>query len=528
MTADSVEPIGYVDENENFSSKVTVTESTSNLPTPEAWSVSQFLCATSNHFKSIAPFTVYGEISELKEHAHLYFKLKDEHDGSTVDCVMWESGARRLYFRPKIGDRVEVVGRLSLYTKNGAFKFNIIRMRRLGLGTILEKLQFLKNKLEEQGFFSREKRKIPSFVNTVGVITSLEGKAIRDIVTTINHRNNGVHIVIYNALVQGENARKSLVDAISFANEHAYCDVLIIGRGGGSVEDLMAFSDEEVVKAVALSSIPIISAVGHETDQMLTDYAADVRAATPTRAAEFVTAVTKNEIYALLEKKREELTDAILQHYDLLCFHFDKVLKSFKAHDPSLFVDKHSERLSFLMMRSYKAVEGYLYRYTIDLNDMKTRLLSSEPLQMIVHYDVRLRDKVLKLNSAIGGIFNKSLLRLNFSARLGYLDSLIISLQTVYMQRLRNLVLRLEKLDFNEKHKALYTKSLVLISKLEGLNPLNILKRGYTITFDENGQIMDESRLAENTLMITRFSGYETTSRIVDVKKLTVENSNSK
>lgn len=239
--------------------------------------------------ESFSAVAVEGEISNWRPapSGHLYFTLKD--GGAMIQAVMFKGKALRLAFRPKDGMLVRAVGSLSVYAARGQYQLIVDSMSLAGEGELLLMLEERKRRLAAEGLFDEaRKRPIPAFPSRVAVITSPSGAAVRDILNVLGRRNAGLRVTVIPTLVQGEEAPAQLVRALRVANEHKLGEVIIIGRGGGSLEDLLAFSDEAVVRAVASSAIPVISAVGHEIDWSLCDYAADLRAPTPSAAAELV------------------------------------------------------------------------------------------------------------------------------------------------------------------------------------------------------------------------------------------------
>ena len=233
-------------------------------------------------------FWLRGEISGFKlyqQSGHMYFTLKDEE--STVSAVMFKSRTRALKFMPENGMEVLARGSISVFKPQGKYQLYVDELQLFGAGSLSLYLQQLKERLEKQGYFNADfKKPIPSFVQRVGVITSQDGAALQDILKVLRQRHAGIQVIFYHSAVQGVDAPMELVQGLRCLNAWGDMDVIIIGRGGGSWEDLMAFNSEEVVKAIFESQIPVISAVGHETDFTLADWAADVRAATPTQAAQ--------------------------------------------------------------------------------------------------------------------------------------------------------------------------------------------------------------------------------------------------
>ena len=229
---------------------------------------------------------VKGEISNCKYHTsgHIYFSLKDE--SGTIACVMFAGSRSGLSFRLQEGQQVIVLGSVSVYERDGKYQLYAREIVRDGLGALYEKYEALKKELEEMGMFSEEyKQPIPRFVKTVGIVTAPTGAAVRDIINISQRRNPYVQLILYPAQVQGEGAAQSIVRGIR-ALEEKKVDVIIVGRGGGSIEDLWAFNEEITARAIFECSVPVISAVGHETDTTIADYVADLRAPTPSAAAE--------------------------------------------------------------------------------------------------------------------------------------------------------------------------------------------------------------------------------------------------
>lgn len=229
-----------------------------------------------------------GEISNFTDHyrsGHLYFSLKDEK--SVIKAVMFSGAARRLRFRPKDGMRVIVRGRVSVYEPSGQYQFYVEEMQPDGLGALSLAFEQMKEKLSKEGLFSEEyKKPIPHFPKRIGIITSPTGAAVQDMLNILSRRWPAAELVFCPVLVQGEGAPRQLTDAVRLMNEKKCADVILIGRGGGSAEDLSAFNDEELARAIFASEIPVISAVGHETDFTICDFVADFRAPTPSAAAE--------------------------------------------------------------------------------------------------------------------------------------------------------------------------------------------------------------------------------------------------
>jgi exodeoxyribonuclease VII large subunit len=237
------------------------------------------------HFLSVL---VEGELSNLStpSSGHIYFTLKDAN--AQVRCAMFRTQQRRLIFKPENGKQVIVKAQVSLYEPRGDYQLIVEHIEEAGDGALRRAFDALKLKLSEQGLFdAAHKQSLPTLPTAIGVITSPSGAAIRDILTVLQRRFAAIPVIVYPVAVQGDNAKHEIAKAIATANQHKQCDVIILGRGGGSLEDLWAFNEELVARAIYDSEIPIISAVGHETDFTIADFVADLRAATPSAAAEY-------------------------------------------------------------------------------------------------------------------------------------------------------------------------------------------------------------------------------------------------
>lgn len=253
-----------------------------------------------------------GEISNLTDHyrsGHIYLSLKDSK--SVIRAVMFSGNAKNLKFRPTEGMKVICRGRVTLYEPTGQYQFYIEDMQPDGLGALYKAYEQLKAKLQSEGLFDEShKKKIPQFPTNIGVITSPTGAAIQDIRNILTRRYPSVNIILCPVLVQGEGAVPQLIDAVNLLNEYKVCDTIIIGRGGGSIEDLWAFNDENLAYAIYNSEIPVISAVGHETDFTICDFVADLRAPTPSAAAELAVP-DKQELLAYYDSQRQYMSSLI-------------------------------------------------------------------------------------------------------------------------------------------------------------------------------------------------------------------------
>ena len=283
--------------------------SDSVAPRTGALSVSQLLRNVRDTLERRFPLMwVRGELTNLSRapSGHCYFTLKD--DAAQVDCVMFRSRVAALGWEPRNGAQVEARVLVSLYEPRGRFQLTVEAMREAGLGPLYERFARLKKKLGDEGLFDPAvKRPIPQHPQSVGVITSLAAAALRDVLTTIGRRNPAIPVIVYPVLVQGEAAAGRIAAMLRRANARAECDVLLLVRGGGSLEDLWSFNEEAVARAIRASSIPVVVGVGHETDFTIADFAADQRAPTPTAAAELVSP-SRIQLAALLAEGARRLT----------------------------------------------------------------------------------------------------------------------------------------------------------------------------------------------------------------------------
>ena len=252
-----------------------------------------------------------GQVSNFRKRpTHQYFSLKDDH--AVIQATIWSGIYQKLGFDLEEGMKINVIGRVQVYEPSGSYSIIIEKAEPDGVGALAIQFEQLKKKLTEEGLFQeRFKQPLPQFSKRIGVVTSRSGAVIRDIITTVSRRFPGVDILLYPTKVQGDGAAEEIARNIARANQRDDLDLLIIGRGGGSIEDLWAFNEEIVVRAIFESRLPVISSVGHETDVTLADFVADRRAATPTAAAELATPVTKLDVLAHLQNQEKRMATAV-------------------------------------------------------------------------------------------------------------------------------------------------------------------------------------------------------------------------
>lgn len=347
---------------------------------------------------------IEGEASNVKYHSNgnIYFNIKD--NSAQINCLMFKNYQTQMDFKLVEGDKIEILGNIYTYVKMGQYSINVFKMRKMGQGDLFQKYLKLKQDLEKAGYFNNNNKKnIPKFPKKIGVLTSDTGAAIRDIITTIKRRYPLTNIDVIPTLVQGKNAYKDIAYNIKFANSREY-DVLIVGRGGGSIEDLWAFNEQEVAQAIYESNIPIISAVGHETDFTIADFVADMRAPTPTAAAEIATPnidelkenlkknvdVLKNIINNKLTLSYEKLNNIKTNQYfqnPLLNIETDFTFLSEKfINYKNIFIkeiDSHENTLNILKKQNIDNMNNILDKYDKKLNHQKENIDNLNPLTIL-------------------------------------------------------------------------------------------------------------------------------------------------
>ena len=344
------------------------------FPTDTVFSVSQITDLIKgileNSFRSVK---IEGEISNWRPSAagHIYFTLKD--NNAQIKAVIFRNAAYKLAFKPKDGDKVRCTGSLSVYAPQGNYQIIINTMELAGTGNILQMLEERKKKLAAEGLFNSEKKKaLPLYPKTIGVVTSPTGAAIRDILNVSKRRNPNINITVLPAIVQGEEAAQTIVKMIEIANFYKLCDVLIVGRGGGSLEDLLPFSEESVVRAIAASKIPTISAVGHEIDWALCDYAADKRAPTPSAAAEMAVPIL-SDIQQNITFYKNDLYNSIKQKIEKTRL----MIKSFNSQN---FEVQFRNIQQPLLNRYAYAKENLVKNMQDKIKDLRTRILNNKTI----------------------------------------------------------------------------------------------------------------------------------------------------
>ena len=308
--------------------------------------------------EALSNIIVKGEISNFKNHytGHMYFTLKDEN--SLIKCIMFKTYAQQLNFMPKDGMKVFVLGGVSVFERDGIYQIYVKAMQEDGIGALYRKYEELKKNLETKGLFAQEhKQKIPKMPKVIGVLTSQTGSVIRDIINVSTRRNPNVYIRLLPVPVQGEDAAPKIVKGIKKMNEENLADVLILARGGGSLEDLWPFNEEEVAYAIYESKIPIISAVGHETDFTIADFVADLRAPTPSAAAELAVP----DIYEITQKIasfQNRLRLSLNKKLEIMKLRYEKCMSSAVFKDPTRMISDYYLKVDSQIKRLEKVIEN--------------------------------------------------------------------------------------------------------------------------------------------------------------------------
>ena len=344
-----------------------------------------------------------GQVSNFRKRpTHQYFSLKDDH--AVIQATIWSGIYQKLGFDLEEGMKINVIGRVQIYEPSGSYSIIIEKAEPDGVGALAIQFEQLKKKLTEEGLFQeRFKQPLPQFAKRIGVVTSRSGAVIRDIITTVSRRFPGVDILLYPTKVQGDGAAEEIARNIARANQREDLDVLIIGRGGGSIEDLWAFNEEIVVRAIFESRLPIISSVGHETDVTLADFVADRRAATPTAAAELATPVTKLDLLTHLQNQEKRMTTAVQNVLSRKKEALKKCSQSVIFRQPERLYDGYLQRLDQLQLRLKQSLRTRISDNKQLVQARTHQLVQLSPITKIQRYQDRLGqlDKLLRSQMAL-------------------------------------------------------------------------------------------------------------------------------
>ena len=344
-----------------------------------------------------------GQVSNFRKRpTHQYFSLKDDH--AVIQATIWSGIYQKLGFDLEEGMKINVIGRVQVYEPSGSYSIIIEKAEPDGVGALAIQFEQLKKKLTEEGLFQeRFKQPLPQFSKRIGVVTSRSGAVIRDIITTVSRRFPGVDILLYPTKVQGEGSAEEIARNIARANQRDDLDLLIIGRGGGSIEDLWAFNEEIVVRAIFESRLPVISSVGHETDVTLADFVADRRAATPTAAAELATPVTKLDLLAHLQNQEKRMATAVRNVLSKKQEALKKCSHSVIFRQPERLYDGYLQRLDQMQLRLKQSLRTRISDNKQIVQARMHRLVQLSPVTKIQRYQDRLSqlDKLLRSQMAL-------------------------------------------------------------------------------------------------------------------------------
>lgn len=425
---------------------------------------------TDSHLKDI---WLKGEISNFKHHSrgHMYLTIKD--DNTRVQAVMFAGNNRMLKFTPENGMNVLIKGEIGVFEPYGQYQLYIKQMEPDGIGSLYLAFEQLKEKLHKQGFFNKShKKELPKFPQSIGVITSPTGAAVRDIVTTIKRRYPIVKTTVIPVLVQGPNAVHSIYNAINSANQQGNFDVLIVGRGGGSIEDLWSFNEEKVANAIFQSTIPVISAVGHETDITISDYVADLRAPTPTGAAE-IAVPSQLELTDRINGIQRSLTRMMNENVLSSKQHLNRMKQSYAFRYPEHLITQKEQELDKHVERLEKTFNSEWKRKKDALININTRFEAQHPDRQHDRARKELKLFMKQTNNSMDKIVEQKTTRLNSA-----------------------------------------------IDKLSLLNPLETMKRGYSIPYTQSGNIISSTNdVIKNDQIIVRLSDGTLECRVMDVKE---------
>ena len=411
--------------------------------------ITRYLKAKFDVDENLQTVFLKGEISNFKAHTtgHFYFSLKDE--TSKINAIMFRSNASKVLFKPADGMKVLVTGRISVYEAMGSYQIYVDEMIEDGVGNLYVAFEQLKKKLQAEGLFDKEhKRPIPKIPKRVGIVTASTGAAIRDIMTTIKRRFPICETILFPTLVQGENAKDDIVRNIERAQDYDL-DVLIVGRGGGSIEDLWPFNEEVVARAIYNSKVPVISAVGHEVDFTIADFVADLRAPTPTAAAELAVP-NMSDLKKHIDQLSIRLNEAIYKKVNYLKLYLESVKNSFVIKNPMVMFENKKQSLDLMNDKLNNLMLGKVDKLKNELEKLKKSYVLTNP-------ELLYKDKVVLVKN--------------------------------------------------------------IIDKLNLLNPLNILARGYSITYLNDKALKSVKDVNKEDLLTIKLSDGLVDARVTDIKE---------
>lgn len=411
-----------------------------------------------------------GEISNFRLRPnHQYFNIKD--DKAKISAVMFKNAFRKLEFQPEEGMKVMVVGRISIYETTGNYQIYIDQMQPDGIGALYQAYEQLKKKLDAEGLFRLPKKFLPKFPKRIAVLTSPSGAVIRDIITTTKRRYPIAQIVLFPTVVQGDKAADDVVRNIQRVQKMGNFDTVIIGRGGGSIEDLWPFNEERVARAIASCDLPVISSVGHETDTTIADLVADVRAATPTAAAELAVPVLTEEILRI-EEKQARLQQAYIRQIQRKQERFQRVQNSYIFRQPERLYEAQSIKLDQLNQRMHQTLQRLVYEKEKAYTQIDYRLQQSAPVAKVKETNQEVEYLKERLQKQIWQILSKK--------------------QQAFEQT---------------------------VQALDLLSPLKIMGRGYSYTTKDEKVIKSVHELAKEDQLNIHYKDGQVQTRVVEIKE---------
>ncbi len=468
----------------------------------KSFSVSELNSIISDILDSGFPAQIWieGEISNysLVGSGHRYFSLKD--NNSSVSCALFKGSANRINSsilqNLKNGDKIIVKANISVYKPRGTYQLIVSDIEEAGFGKLAKEFAELKLKLEKLGMTGvKTKKTIPTWAKQIAIITSATGAAIADVISTLKRRAPFIPVVVYPSLVQGEKATQNIIKALKKINSNDNSDVILLVRGGGSLEDLQAFNNEELAFEVFNSKIPVITGVGHETDFTIVDFVSDYRAETPTAAAVAASPNIK-DLQQSLNNKKSQLLSSMRETYKLKRSQLLNLNNRIKVQHPNRLLLEQNQKLDESKIKLIKLIKGYTNSCKVDLISLNKRLKLQHPKRVFIEQNQKLNSKKLQLLNSMREIYKlkrNQLLNLNNRLKVQHPKKILIEKNQNVNKKSQSLIKQINNLLENKKN---YQKGLA--ARLKLLSPLGILDRGYSLTFDENKSIISSVTQVEN------------------------------
>lgn len=460
---------------------------------------------------------VSGEISNFTRAAsgHWYFTLKD--DKAQVRTCMFKGANQKLSFMPKHGDKVVVRASLSLYEARGDYQLIAVHMEPEGLGQLKQAFEALKLSLQAQGLFAQEtKQALPKNIKKIGIVTSSTGAAVHDILHVLQRRNPAIEVIIYPSMVQGDGAASTIVKQIEVANRRAEVDVLVVGRGGGSLEDLWSFNEEIVARAIFASVLPVVSAVGHEVDVTIADFVADVRAATPSAAAELLSE-DMQELESSINVRKRSLMRALGQQLSYKQHAYERSVARLDVQHPQKRIEQHSQSVDYLYARLVQQHPNKkIQQQKESLAYLEQRLQAKHPANIIKQHQSNAQQQSNRLQQSMQQrLVNAAQAQQKLSKSMQYLSP---------AERIQNALTKLndtqvdmrQALDQQLSNKQ--SRFANVTALLNTVSPLATLSRGYSITLKADAVVKSIHDVAAQDTLIHKLADGEVTSTVVSTR----------